>query len=81
MASVPGVRRIVKQPQNILYKKIYTTDENSEEKPISFFSFIECETIKFNGEIKEISINDFLNLYMEQFKISFVTFFISPINN
>ena len=43
-------------------KKIYTTDENSEEKPISFFSFIECETIKFNGEIKEISINDFLNL-------------------
>jgi isochorismate synthase len=41
-------------------EKIYTTDQISEEKPISFFSFNEYEMIDFKGEIKEVSINDFL---------------------
>ena len=41
-------------------EKIYTTDPTSEEKSISFFSFNEYEMIDFKGEIKEVSINDFL---------------------
>lgn len=41
-------------------EKIYTTDENSDEIPISFFSFDPSETIDFKGDIKEISVDNFL---------------------
>lgn len=39
---------------------IYTTDENSGKKPVSFLSFDESERIDFEGNIKEVSLNEFL---------------------
>lgn len=40
-------------------EKIYTTDENSDKNPVSFFSFDQSEVINFEGEIKEVTFEDF----------------------
>ncbi|KIA88214.1 chorismate-binding protein [Kaistella jeonii] len=40
-------------------EKIYTTDENSDKNPVSFFSFDQSEVIDFEGDIEEITIEDF----------------------
>lgn len=40
---------------------IYTTDETSASDAVSFLSFDRSEKLDFKGNIKEISINDFLN--------------------
>ena len=40
-------------------EKIYTTDENSDKNPVSFFSFDQSEVINFEGDIEEITIEDF----------------------
>lgn len=42
--------------------KIYTTDENSTDSFISFFSFTQDREIKFPGNIREISKEDISNL-------------------
>lgn len=41
-------------------EKIYTTDENSDETAVSFMSFDQSETVDFKGNIRKISIDDFL---------------------
>ncbi|MBF8456926.1 chorismate-binding protein [Kaistella sp. G5-32] len=40
-------------------EKINTTDENSDKNPVSFFSFDQSEIINFEGDIEEITIEDF----------------------
>ncbi len=42
--------------------KIYTTDENSSESFISFFSFTQNQELKFRGNIKEISKDDLMKI-------------------
>ncbi|OWK74340.1 hypothetical protein CBW16_02710 [Flavobacteriaceae bacterium JJC] len=42
-------------------EKIYTTDDISAQKPVSFFSFDKSATIGFTGNIKEIALADLLN--------------------
>ena len=45
--------------------KIYTTDENSTDSFISFFSFTQDREIKFPGNIREISKEDISNLNVD----------------
>ena len=40
---------------------LYTADESSAEPSVSFFSFDKAQRIDFNGNIKEISLTEFLN--------------------
>ena len=42
--------------------KIYTTDEKSSESFISFFSFTQQQEIKFNGDFREITPDELLEI-------------------
>ena len=51
-------------------EEIYSTDQNSSENVVSFFPFDQYEVLNFNGKIKQIPLQDFLNKEIKTDRLS-----------